>query len=293
MKKKIEKKIRQHYVWREYLRSWANNEIICCKINGRAFTTNIMDIGRIKNFYKLHEIGIKEIKFIYAFIETAKIKDKNDKKKINEIIRRFRRPFIFPKLLKNLHLISKDTYDTILTNTEEDFYCEIEHIGKNYLDLLRNRNISFYNDKKERLPFLYYLCEQYFRTNKIQSNVLAVPQYKNIKSECVWPIIRHIWSYRMSKILVDKGNSIKLLKNDTTKNFITSDQPVMNISPSPHSQLLLYYPITPTIAVLIEENNNTLVSEYEISQTTEVDFYNQKVISLSLSQLYAKNDSDF
>ena len=66
------KKRKHHYVWRYYLRAWANNDSIWCSREGKIFKSNLMNIGQIKDFYKLKELSSSDIEFIYkAAIEPS------------------------------------------------------------------------------------------------------------------------------------------------------------------------------------------------------------------------------
>lgn len=294
MKKKIQKTIHQHYVWRYYLKPWTTNKRIQCKMNGRTFPAGLMTIGQQKYFYKLHEIKQKHLDFLKQFLDTNKIKDKKQLKRENKFIKLFYKPFSILKLLNKIHFISNEKYDEILTDTEEHLYCKIENSGKKFLQQLNSQNISFFNNEKERITFLYFLAEQYFRTSKLKNEVLASASYYNdINTDDVWPIIRHVFADRLARNMYKRNNGIKLLINSTTKNFITCDQPVMNIADNKQLGLCLYYPISPKTAIVIEENTTNLLNTYEITNDTEIDFYNTKVKNNYEKQMYAIAQTDF
>ncbi|MGL6498767.1 DUF4238 domain-containing protein [Aeromonas dhakensis] len=63
------RKTKQHFVWRNYLRAWANNDIICCLMDNKIFESNLMGIGQKRYFYKLKELRTNEIEFLMALIE--------------------------------------------------------------------------------------------------------------------------------------------------------------------------------------------------------------------------------
>jgi hypothetical protein len=59
------KKRKQHYIWRYYLNAWATDEQIFCLRENKIFKTNLMNIGNIRDFYRLKELSNQDIKFTY------------------------------------------------------------------------------------------------------------------------------------------------------------------------------------------------------------------------------------
>jgi hypothetical protein len=55
------KKPRQHYVWQEYLRSWAVNGKVHCLREGRVFATGTAVLGVETDFYKVHAITDQDL----------------------------------------------------------------------------------------------------------------------------------------------------------------------------------------------------------------------------------------
>src|SRR5690606_2677793 len=64
------KKRRHHYVWRNYLRAWSDNEQIWCFRDQNIFPSNSMNIGQERDFYRLKDLTNQEIDFIKLLIHS-------------------------------------------------------------------------------------------------------------------------------------------------------------------------------------------------------------------------------
>jgi hypothetical protein len=64
------KKRRHHYVWRNYLRAWTDNEQIWCLRDQKIFLSNLMNIGQECDFYRLKDLTNQEIDFIKLLIHS-------------------------------------------------------------------------------------------------------------------------------------------------------------------------------------------------------------------------------
>ena len=63
--------IHQHYVWRYYLRQWANNDQIYCLRNSKVFPVNIMKIAQERLFYQFYECTDEEFAIAYHYSDPA------------------------------------------------------------------------------------------------------------------------------------------------------------------------------------------------------------------------------
>ncbi len=52
----LQKKKKQHFVWRKYLKGWSENDSIYCLMDGRIFKPGLMGVGQERYFYKLKEL---------------------------------------------------------------------------------------------------------------------------------------------------------------------------------------------------------------------------------------------
>lgn len=293
------KKRRHHYIWRNYLRAWSTNESLWCCRDGKLFKTNLMNIGQIKDFYKLKELSAKDVEHI------NKIAIEPTKPHLQELNKGWVSLFNFvfemkraieQKGINNVELNSH--FDEAINNIEEDLHGKIESDAIRYIESILNENISFFQTKQGYMDFTHYICIQYMRTNKIKSNVLAIASnIQSIDIDKIWNVLSHIFATNMAWTLYAERSSFRmyLLKNQTQKELITGDQPVINTyaaglsNTEPVEKLEFYYPVSPTLAILITESAHSSSNEI-ILKEDEVDKYNLIMIEQSHSQIYATSE---
>jgi hypothetical protein len=119
------------------------------------------------------------------------------------------------------------------------------------------------------------------------------PSYE-AQFERTWNLLSHIFAINIGASIYaerSKFNMI-LLKNDSPKEFITADQPVVNScvqdgSPTPPEKVELYYPVSPRLAVLITEDEKKAGMKCSDLCEDDVNLYNKLMVENSLEQLYA------
>ena len=294
-----QKKKRQHYVWRHYLRQWSIEEQIYCLMNGKIFKSNIMNVAQEKYFYKLKQLNTDEINFLKTMIE---IDNRPLMKKLNYgWIEIFNKLFELKTLLNNKGISTlelENLFDVAICNFEEELHTQIEPIGDDFLKSLYNKDISFYQDESQTMSFFIFICQQYFRTKKMSVNIKnALLGFDKFNIDAMWSILRHILATQLGFSLYQDRNKyhLILLENTSPFPFITGDQPIINTYAvglkleEEVEELELYYPLTPNLALLISEkdeySSSTVlsVSEYEVIE------YNKWIYNESNSQIYASN----
>ena len=219
-----------------------------------------------------------------------------------------------PDEIKGIILKLENKIDIAINNTEEDYHSDIECEGINWINLLKEKNTSFYYDKNnetinkecdnEQFNFIFFICTQYFRTKAIKERWIS--SFKpclnnpnlgsmNIKGENIHleNLAHHFFWYIQNSCVYNlkkKNAHLTLLINETDIPFITSDQPVINICANYQQlseetkELILYYPISPNIAITINDEN----LEDEIKLNVEkVDEYNNAIINASYQYIFA------
>jgi hypothetical protein len=296
------KKRRHHYIWRKYLRAWAINELVWCRNEDNIFNSNLMNIGQIKDFYKLKEINPRDIEII------NKIAIEPTPPGLQEINKRwlllFNSVFQLKHDLEQRGLNNNQTdklLDEFIQNAEEDLHENIESNAIVYIESMLNEDLNFFKTEQGYMDFMHFLCVQYMRTNKIKSNILNnVAQSKSIEVEVIeriWNILSHIYATNMGKVFYEERHShhIFLLKNETQKEFITGDQPVINtyftgnVNKELPKEVEFYYPLSPKLAILITKIIYDLLSDKILLNEDEVDKYNLMIIEQSHSQIYASS----
>lgn len=63
----------QHYVWRNYLRAWANNEQIWTFLRkqNKVISTNLQNVAQSNYYYKLNDISDFEERILKEFIQKS------------------------------------------------------------------------------------------------------------------------------------------------------------------------------------------------------------------------------
>jgi len=294
-------KKRQHYIWRYYLRAWSNKDMIHCMRINKVFKASLMNIGHEKYFYKLQELTLIEKDLIRRLaIEPSP----NFLKPLHE---NFLKNFTVIFDLKNIAKANNTYTDEIeeeteklINNLEEDYHASIENIGQKYLKSILEKNIDFFMNENGRNEFSYYLTTQYMRTKQIRNSVIrAVGENKKVNIRKIWPILSHIFATNMGHSLASsKDYKIVLLENQSQKNFITGDQPVVNTFANDVAideeifNLEFYYPISPKLALLITQKNE-LEPIQIIIDINEINNYNKMIFNFSEEQIYASSEVEF
>lgn len=291
------KKRKQHYVWRHYLSAWANHndQIWCCRENS-IFNTNLMNIGQERDFYKIKKLDYDDINFIRRIIQ------KNPNDHLQEVnmgwLKIFTSIFELEDSL-NESKLDKESINSLIdvatNNLEEELHSIIEVSSIKYISSILDEDISFFNTGEGRSDFLYYLCVQYIRTNKIKVNILKnVDGMGKVNIDNTWNILSHVFATNMGwGLMSDKSYNISLLKNESDIEFITGDQPVVNtfatglLFGSPPEKLEFYYPVSPILAVMISKNYNDSSTKTVCLSKEKVTMYNQHIFEQSHSQVYA------
>ncbi len=204
--------------------------------------------------------------------------------------------------------------DIAKNNLEEDYYSEIEGKLITWFDSLKQCNSNFYYQEysdgdfdNDKLLFLFYICIQMFRTKatkerwllqvqktldfiKDKSPIINDINLSNINLENLVP--HYFWGFQnaLSYNLYKSNAHLTIIHNLTKRTFLTSDQPVINLkanylSDDNPKELLLYYPISPSIAILINDSSNDKV--INITDVPKIDYYNRYIISASFTELYS------
>ena len=294
------KKRKQHYVWQHYLDAWTINGRLFCLRNGTIFPTNTLNVGQQRDFYRLQELTPNDILLIKLLFVNASPPCLQPLH--NQLLDGFTSTFEVKRMYekfgnKNTEIEKK--IDIMINNLEEDLHCDIEKTAIPFLEQIRKKDLSFYDDEQNKMEFNYFVATQYLRTNHMKQRLklafLNMPEkyaHYNFDINKVWNIVSHIMATNFGYSLSIPNLHIKLflLENNTDIPFITCDQPIVNIKADPidfnaPSELELYYPQTPQIALIFSMKDNISFSQ-NISES-EVKVLNHFMVSSSQEQIYA------
>src|SRR5207249_1044533 len=110
-----------------------------------------------------------------------------------------------------------------------------------------------------------------------------------------WGLLSHILATNFSYSLFSNRADLRitLLENGDGPEFITTDQPLINLRavglpPEAQAQdLLLYYPISPTTALLLAPDQSPGGTHRRTLQSQESCLYNQAMLEFAHEQVYA------
>lgn len=333
---------RQHYVWQYYLEKWKVDNKVWVIRDKKVFQSSTKNIMVETDLYQVHklndlekyirdeillndnrlavretlskEMGMLDSIDIFDFesikpLDLLKLLTDDYGMKVtvnNELIdinERFSESTQEQKELINEEV--KKQYEKFRIQYGESLITYDENDGKEFLEMLLNDDISFFNYENERLyNFYYFIMFKFFRTIKIRKIFInsinkIIPLAKEMKKLDYEADAEKIYSHALHGYVIkaatgffnEKSNKIMLMKSKDAK-FITCDQPVMNISDSLDEKgqvdkMDFYLPISPEKAILIyKSGNDNLVVDVD-SKT--VYYLNEKVKTNSYQFVVARD----
>ncbi|MBI5592548.1 MAG: DUF4238 domain-containing protein [Deltaproteobacteria bacterium] len=290
------KKRKQHYVWRHYLKPWSAGNKIFCLRDGKVFEPNLMGVANERDFYRLKELTQKDV----DFIENLAIKPSpaHLQKLHANLVRRFNSLFKLKSFVQSRGIDDPELNERIeedVNNLEEDLHGRIENGAIEHLSSILHGDIDFFGTDQGCIDFVYFMCVQYMRTKKIKSSVIStIKGTASIDLDKIWNVLSHIFATNMGwSLYADRSNlHLILLDNQSPVQFITGDQPVINSYATgdltnPPQQLEFYYPVSPTVAVLLTEKGKSGGENQRSVGPVEATVYNEHIVRNRHEQIYA------
>jgi len=297
---------KQHYVWRHYLRAWADNESIWTYFSEHDAIrkTSLMGIAQERYFYKLLDFSDEEEVFLKDFIEKT---SPNVVKPLN---------YDFLNLFTSTSKLKKQLDKTTDIEIDKEIYAEeIRKLEINLMEIMHGKFESFghkliaYRSLEDLktienddyiLEAIMYLCFQYFRTKVMKKSVLKSfegDKYEEIAKK-TWNIISFTMATTIARsISLDKNLKFIFIENKTDNHFITGDQPVFNILNDKLNEtgevidLELYYPLTPQHALSIHFRPDQTEKYVSKSADNEmIESLNRKVLENSDFFVFADSE---
>lgn len=296
------KKRKQHFVWRHYLQSWSNNELIYVlfKSSGNIANPNLIGVGQQHDIYKPEALSNDEIERTAALIEKMSHPSLKaiHKKLLNSISS-------ISKMKATIDSNSRPSKEEIELsvsghNLIEEYHKMIEDVGENYLKMLKCGNYTFWSDDESQESFLFYLFAQFTRTKKSRDRLIKAfengPKWPfDYKPENVWPILGIIITSNLATYYtIENHLCLHVINNNSSVKFITSDQPVINTKENidnedePPKELEIYYPISPTRALLVTKSKCSECVQFEINEATARSM-NKLIFEMAQEQIYAES----
>lgn len=251
-----------------------------------------MNVGVQNYFYKLKELSTGEIQFLKNYIDSQKDQLPETRGYGHEILESFNLVFELNECGQSG--AEGPDLDLIICNLEEDLYCRYEEEGIRFFDKLYAKDVSFYKDDEEAISFIFFMCQQYFRTAKQSSSVKeGLGSFKGYNIDAMWQVLRHVVAFNFAYRLYQDKEQFRpvLIENTSTTPFITGDQPIITPSVKQDTGDILehgfYYPLTPLLALLFTADKKHPDKIIEICQSETVIDFNMCIYEQSSEQVYA------
>jgi hypothetical protein len=291
-------KIYQHHTPRQYLLPWADaDERIAWYGYGKVDRSGLTVVGGENDFYKLRELTVPDIDCLKLFIDGLREIGRDGHKRFLEMYtlptrlkRRLEESCIHnPEAMKQL--------EVVISNLNENYHAAIENGFWPYLEAIKNRDFSFYEDPEKASEFFYSLYVQYLRTKAVKERACKRESVLFDDMERVWDVLSHILAVEAGGSLFVSRNEFRILvlDNYTEVPFITSDQPIINMLTPGGSwevpeQMELYYPLSPTQAMLYLEKA-TIVGGISTSVSIdEAHRYNMMMVDHCAFRVFSNSE---
>lgn len=295
---------KQHYVWRKYLGAWKDNpsdkDLWTGFINTKAVKkVALLSVAQSSYFYKLEELNDFELHFLNIFNESLSpcVREISDMLYTGYVM--------FTQLRKNMA--------TGQIKTDSDYEHQVKKIEMTSIEVLQSQcelmgdsllkcnSVSDINNlaPKKEYEFLYYLMVQYLRTkarkDSFASSITDSSDLMGVVEKC-WPYFNFVVAMQMvESFVVKKDYRFVFIKNTSAMPFITGDQPVINSlghitdEEGYAKELELYYPTTPTTALMISFNPGAKFSEMSVDEEF-VKSHNELIAKEAQLHLFANDE---
>lgn len=291
-------KVYHHHTPRQYLLPWADpDERIAWQGYGKVLRSGLTVVGGEDHFYRLKELTTPDIDCMNLFIDGLQEIGRDGHK-------RFLQMYVLPTQLKRflaergeINPEAMKQVDVVRANMIENYHASIERNFWPYLDLIKARDFRFLDGDSRAMEFFHGLSIQYMRTKTMKERALKKQNVLFDDVERVWDVLSHIMAVEMGRsFFMDRRNfHIIVLDNDTQVPFITSDQPIINIrsdakSFQPPEKMELYYPLSPTQAMLYLENATPIAGISQAVSIDEAHLYNKMMIEHRAFRVFSDSE---
>lgn len=287
---------RQHYVWKHYLSSWLNERgKLYCLRQGKIFHTTPSNIMVQRDFYKVPHISANDVLFLESWLipKTSQATQPLHR----NLLRRFKNIADLYEVAhqdKGASTVDKALVNSLVIETLEKLHQSIEGSAVPILDELRSKRLDFLQTKYTAVSFFHFVAHQYMRTKRIHEDIKTV-----LRDSQMGLNLGHLTNFmcyfaatNMSYSFYEERRDWRFifLDNFTENRFITGDQPIVNLlgdGPLEHDDIVLYYPLTSRLALLMVSKKYTLVS----TKVTDVrvEYFNSWIAWKSQESIVSKS----
>jgi hypothetical protein len=187
--------------------------------------------------------------------------------------------------------------EVVISNLNENYHAAIENGFWPYLEAIKNRDFSFYEDPQKASGFFYGLYVQYMRTKAVRERACKKENVLFDDMERVWDVLSHILAVEAGGSLFVSRNEFRILvlDNHTEVPFITSDQPIINMLTPGGSwdvpeKMELYYPLSPKQTMLYLEKATAVGGISTCVSIDEAHRYNMMMLDHCAFRVFSNSE---
>jgi hypothetical protein len=227
--------------------------------DGASFSTNPVNIGQERDFYRLAILSLEDEDFARKMIDVPGANPSLVKLNMGWLDT-LAAPSRLRRLLQSRSL-TDDTLEKAIRDVEiqaeENLHSRIEGPAKRHLEYLRAGDSGFWHVDTDARDFAFFVSLQHLRTKAMRERVLNVTDSRIAgQVERTWPILRLAFATNIGwSLYSDRARwQIRMLSAAEELRFITGDQPILNLLPQTGNEddLALYYPVSPEKAALLQ-----------------------------------------
>ncbi|WP_070302817.1 DUF4238 domain-containing protein [Janthinobacterium sp. HH104] len=299
LRKDLEAKKRQHYVWAKYLARWGRGtmNVFYTTKTGKFAHDSVRGIAVDDYFYKITVLNSKHIEVIKGFSRNSPDHlQQHHMSYLHDFLRIQQVEFIYGKSgTQNLQI--EQYLQALKCNQLENLHAAHEKMALPVLAALAEEKLDVLQNQRHMLEFMTFFGHQICRTKTFRDGVMRVLSRQSALEIEVANAMQHTWWFLSYMYGMNMGFSLyigrqnarhALLINDTSVPFITSDQPIVNVHScvsdkkfTPPEYADLYYPITPRVAYIICDSERFPSGRHEVDKATVVEF-NSKVAAQAM-----------
>jgi hypothetical protein len=265
-------KRKNHFVWQHYLKTWSQNkrDVFYTTQSRNISYDSVKGLAMERDFYKCQPLSSTQLEIIRL---TSLKADPDTQKHHTEILDNYIGIQRREQLLQMLPVKSPEAeriLDALKSNFLENLHTQIENLAKPILTKLAEGDVAIFQNSQNLCNFLMFLGHQTVRTQAFKEDYLAATMSATNGDERIRKELDGCWWFLSYMFGVNIGSSIFKQKTNLTfclleapegTNFITSDQPVINV----HEELTdgikapemsdLYFPISPNFAFMVNDSD--------------------------------------
>lgn len=276
------------------MKAWATGGQLYCLMDGRIFPTGTTVIAVEQDFYKIGRLTDADIALIRLLAIDVKEVHPLSRKGHEEFLALVTMPILFEGETAELD----ELIDTFRTNALEDYHAGIERSFLPLLESALDKDINFYDDDQSCIALCHFLASQHMRTKGIRFKTIERLKQKNgLDVSRIWCLLSQMFATNidMSVFLERSKRQLVLVENSTDVEFITGDQPLINLhggnGEKPPATLSWYYPISPRLALFLPEVHEEAAFSTATPTAAQVSDLNQRIVAASHRQVFAQERS--